>query len=421
MIPPANRIRRLRSIPKSRAQIKAATGLDAAPTTTIPNTVQQAYLVTATTQVLLPYLKAKGKPFVLLFWSRDPDATQHATPDSIGALTPGINGETAKAGIANADSDLKALLGALDKLGLSGDTDVFVTADHGFSTIAKGDPDGRGGAGAPSHPSGFLTVDVAEWLGEKLFDPDQSDSEIDPASGEHPVRGNGIIGESADAPDAIVAANGGSDFIYAPDRAHAKAIYDHLIAQNFVGALFVNDALLKHDAQDFAGALPMSAIGLIGSADVPRPDIVVGFESFDVKGCRLGADMCAAEMADTSLQTGQGMHGAFSRADTRNFMAAIGPDFKPRFADRAPVSNADIAPTIAHILHLDLKGEGALKGRVAGEALKGGRAIVVTRGWQAAMPGPGGLKTVLEYQRVGGTRYFDAGGIAGRTVGLSPH
>ena len=40
--------------------------------------------------------------------------------------------------------------------------------------------------------------------------------------------------------------------------------------------------------------------------------------------------MCAVEIADTGLQQGQGMHGSFSRADTMNFMAAIGPDFKIR-------------------------------------------------------------------------------------------
>ena len=68
---------------------------------------------------------------------------------------------------------------------------------------------------------------------------------------------------------------------------------------------------------------------------------------------QLGAQICAAEMADTGLQTGQGMHGSLSRADTRNFMAAAGPGFQTRASPIPPVSNADIAPTIAHILHLD--------------------------------------------------------------------
>jgi hypothetical protein len=31
---------------------------------------------------------------------------------------------------------------------------------------------------------------------------------------------------------------------------------------------------------------------------------------------------------------------------------------------------------------------------------------------------PAGLQTVVEYQQVGTTRYYDAAGFAGRTVGL---
>ena len=54
----------------------------------------------------------------------------------------------------------------------------------------------------------------------------------------------------------------------------------------------------------------------------------------------------------------------------------------------------------------------------ARNALKGGKAPRVTRGWKASAAGPGGVKTVLQYQQVGGTRYFDAAGIPGRTVGL---
>ncbi|HEV2560610.1 MAG TPA: alkaline phosphatase family protein [Rhizomicrobium sp.] len=411
--------------PALAAQIKAATSLDHAPDTSVPNLAQQNYMVTATTGAVLPYLKAQGKPFVLLFWSRDPDASQHAAPDSIGALAPGINGDTDKAAIANADTDLKTILDAVGTLGLSDNTDVFVTADHGFSTIGKGDPDNAGGMGAPSHPAGFLAIDVAKWLGNrKLFDPDANNGELDYASGVHPARGNGLIGNTPEAPMAIVAANGGSDFIYLPEpatRLRAKRIFDQLIQQPYVGAVFINDALMKEHAQDFAGALPMSAINLIGSSHVPQPAIVVGFRSFVAKDCKLSAQLCAVEMSDTPLQTGQGMHGSFSRADTHNFMAAIGPDFKARFNDPAPVSNADLAPTIAHVLGFALPVKGRLAGRVATEALEGGKPVTVTHGWQSAAPGVGGLKTVLVYQRVGGTRYFDAAGIAGRTMGLSAH
>ena len=65
------------------------------------------------------------------------------------------------------------------------------------------------------------------------------------------------------------------------------------------------------------------------------------------------------------------MHGSFSRADTMNFMAAIGPDFKQEFTDEAPVSNVDIGRTIARILSLKMAPKGALLGRVLTEAMPG--------------------------------------------------
>jgi len=408
--------------PDLAKQIAGATGADAPPASGVPNKAQQAYFLAAATKAVLPALQKRGKPFVLLFWSRDPDGSQHGEQDSPGAAVPGINGPTGHAGIADADGDLKGLLDTLDTLSLAKSTDIFVTADHGFSTIAKSVPDENGVLPPPSHPSGFLALDVASWLGQKIFDPDAGNSELDPASGDHPVRGNGLIGPSPDAPEAIVAANGGSDFIYAPGpdaREHTKRIFAKLLDQPYIGALFVDDDLIKSgDARDFAGALPLSAIRLTGSAGVPRPAIVVGFRSFDAKGCALGPELCAVELADTSLTTGQGMHGSFSRADTRNFMAAAGPDFKAGFADAAPVGNADIAPTLARILHLSL---GETGGRPIGEALKGGKAQVVKHATLKAAPAPNGLATILDEQLVGRAVYFDAAGFPGRVVGLQGH
>jgi arylsulfatase A-like enzyme len=113
-----------------------------------------------------------------------------------------------------------------------------------------------------------------------------------------------------------------------------------------------------------------------------------------------------------------GSHGSFSRAETRNFMAAIGPDFKAGFADPAPISNADIAQTLAHAMGLDLPGKGRLKGRVIGEALKGGKAPKVTSRTLVSDPAANGQRTILNQQSVGETRYFDTAGFAGRTVGL---
>ena len=60
------------------------------------NRIQQQWFADVATRVLLPGFAVDNKPFVLLFWSRDPDGTQHNQGDSLQQLTPGINGDTSK-------------------------------------------------------------------------------------------------------------------------------------------------------------------------------------------------------------------------------------------------------------------------------------------------------------------------------------
>src|SRR6266481_1985934 len=99
------------------------------PGTTVANTAQQAYMADVATKVVLPMFKARGKPFVLVFWSRDPDGSQHNQGDSLNTLTPGINGPTSMASIRNADDNLAQLRKALDDLGLAANTNIIVSAD----------------------------------------------------------------------------------------------------------------------------------------------------------------------------------------------------------------------------------------------------------------------------------------------------
>jgi hypothetical protein len=113
------------------------------------------------------------------------------------------------------------------------------------------------------------------------------------------------------------------------------------------------------------------------------------------------------------------MHGSFSRADTWNFMAMQGPDFKAHYVDPAPASNADVGRTIAHLLNLDVSRKGKLVGRVLSEALPNGALPEVASRVVISEPAANGLATVVNMQTVGDTRYFDAGGFPGRTVGLS--
>ena len=396
-----------------------ATGNATAAGTLVANRAQQDWFVAVATRAALPILKQNPRGFVMVFWSRDPDGTQHNQGDSLGRLRPGINGPTSLAAIRNADDDLAALLTGLKEEGLEASTDVIVTSDHGFSTITKESVTSAAARAsyadvpAAQVPPGFLALDLAQGLGMPLFDPDRGNAAV-PAGG-HPSRGNGLLGDPQ-APSVVVAANGGSDLIYLParDGALLRRIVALLAAQDYTSGLFVDD-----DYGAVPGTLPLSAVGLLGAARTPRPAIAVNFTSFAL-GCA-DPTLCAAEFADTPLQQGQGMHGSFSRADTANAMGADGPDFRRGFIDPAPASNADLGATIAHVLGLRLNGGGALRGRVLGEALGVGAerpgadaSLHETR----SAPGTMGEVTVLRWQTLGTTRYFDAAGYVGRSVGI---
>jgi hypothetical protein len=392
-------------------------GNDKTPGTIIANVTQQGYFADVAAKVVLPMFKARNKPFVLVFWSRDPDGTQHNQGDSLLNVTPGINGPTSLAAIKNADDNLAALRKAVDELGLAASTDIIVSADHGFSTISKESmtsPAAKASyADVPAGllPPGFVAIDLAKALSMPLHDPDNKNAAV--AAGAYPKRGNGLIGDDPAIPLVVVASNGGSDLVYVPgkDRALTGKVVDALLAQDYVSGLFVDSEI-----GTFPGTLPLSAINLQGAARTPRPAIVINFRSYST-GCEKPV-LCTVEIADTGLQQGQGMHGSFSRADTMNFMAAIGPSFKSGFVNDAPVSNADMGKTLAHILGLKIPFNGLLQGRVMEEAFPGGASPAIENWVERANPAAEGLATVLVGQRVGSTRYFDAAGFEGRTVGL---
>jgi hypothetical protein len=388
------------------------------PGTRVANVVQQDYFAAVASRVVLPLFKERNKPFVLVFWSRDPDGTQHNQGDSLNTLVPGINGPTSLAAIRNADDDLARLRSALSELDLLDTTDIIVTSDHGFSTISKESQTSStvkekfADTPAGRLPLGFVALDLAHALNMPLIDPDDGYKTI--GDKEHTKAGNGLIGGDKDNPKVVVAANGGSDLIYIPDgdKALAQRVIDALLAQDYVSGVFVDSKLGK-----FPGTLSLDDIALEGSAITPHPAIAVSFRSFDT----ICGDpvRCTVEVADTVLQQGQGMHGSFSRADTWNFMAAQGPDFKSKFVDPAPVSNADLGRTIAQLMQLDVHDKGKLIGRVLSEILPGGPIPEVTSRAVASEPPANGLVTVVDMQMVGTTRYFDAAGFPGRTVGLS--
>src|ERR1700710_124105 len=219
------------------------------PGTTVPNTGQQAYFSDVATRAVLPMFKARNKPFVLVFWSRDPDGTQHNTGDSLNTVTPGINGPSSMAGIRNADDNLAQLRKALDQLGLAATTNIIISSDHGFSTISKESKTSPSAKASYEDtpkdflPMGFLALDLAKALALPLLDPNDKNARV--GDNAHPKAGNGLLGPDPAKPDVVVATNGGSDLIYLPnrDKKLADRTIKALLDQDYISGLFVDDKL----------------------------------------------------------------------------------------------------------------------------------------------------------------------------------
>jgi arylsulfatase A-like enzyme len=411
------------------------------PGTLSANVVQQDWFDLVTARFVLPWLtQDPATPFAMVFWTRDPDGTQHNQGDSLGTLFPGINGDTSRRAVRNADRSLQRLVAWLHAHpGIEADTDIVVTSDHGFATISRSEIDRTGrlttresarhdylGEGGRidtlkgTLPLGFLALDLAYDLQMNVFDPDQRErgsllfrklrigSAADPVpleTWEHPLRGNALIGANVLRPDGgdarvIVAANGGSDLIYVPDgdASTLHRVLERLLTYDYVGGIFVDD---RYGEQP--GTLPLSAIGLVGSSRLPRPAIVVAFKVFYLNPADLRT---AIQVSDTELQEGQGMHGGFGRDATYNNMAAMGPDFKRGFVDPQPAGNGDIAPTLARLMGVDRPRTG-LSGRVLAEALRGATAPGAPQVQYLRSAGAGSEQTVLVYAEQDGVRYLD--------------
>ncbi len=403
------------------------------------NVAHYQWFADAITKAILPKFSAADEPFALVYWSGDPDQTQHAQGDSMNALVPGVNGPTSKAAVRSADNGLKQILDYVNSHpDLAGSTNIFVTADHGFSTASRREIDaagtftrsyaagftykdqsGRQEVNTGFLPNGHLAIDLAHALNLPLYDPsiqitDASGlkvyASVDPTIPQQTAQklqrpivpdaligGHGRIGKPTDA-KVVVATN----VIYVPDndRQMVQRVVRILSTFDYVGGIFVNDRFGQMN-----GALPMSAVALIGGATTPKPAVVVSAKTFATDPRN---PFMTGVIVSSERQHGQGDHGSLSRANSYINMAAIGPDFKKGFIDAAPASNADIKPTLASVLGFKIPNLGRLGGRVLSEALSGGRANVRSeKKVMRSRPSASGMSTVLMYQQVGSQRYFD--------------
>jgi len=344
--------------------------------------------------VYLGQILGPEQPDLSLLWFRTPDTTEH---------TYGPGSLNYKDGLRQQDLLLGALVAKLAEVGLADKTDIIVVSDHGHSTVS-GPLDlfplraiVPGAAGAPStvgdkDANGFSVsgdvrlADLLTRAGFRAFDgvgctndPVLSGIKADNTPVYPPTAGACgsatsfitppfLVPAAADLrpKDIVIAANGGSDYLYVPDHDPQTVVnvVKFLQSREEIGAIFVAGrygvlpGTLKLDDVDIEGTHGRS------------PDLIVSF-NFDETVVVNGLPGIEFESAPGSGGN-RGMHGSFSPIDVHNTLYAAGPDFKAGFSDTLPTGNVDVAPTVAKILGLQLPGA---VGRSLDEALVSGPAI----------------------------------------------
>lgn len=347
--------------------------------------------------VYLNYILPQVRPDLTLIWFRNPDSTEHTygpgSPPYLDAL-------------ADQDKLLGNLQTKLAQMGLDASTDIIVVSDHGH-TIVAGDPsvfplraiadspDGGAGAIGAVDPQGYSVsgdVRTADLLtraglahvydgvgctydpvmsgitasGAPLYPP-QTDSDGSACGKAGTMYNTGSFKVPATLPgDAIViAANGGSDYLYVPSHQASivQAAVTALQQRKVYGAIFVRSTYGA-----IPGTVSLTDVKVEGSTrgSPPTPDVIVSFDWNDSAVTASNASVPGTEYE--SAQNNRGMHGSFGPTDVHNTLIAGGPDFKVAFADPYPSGNVDVAPTVASILGLALP---QANGRVLKEALRG--------------------------------------------------
>ena len=317
------------------------------PDRTAPALHKLARAVDIVTRYVLP----ERQPAVSLLWLSEPDSSQHAH---------GVGSQAAGDAILEADRQFGRVLGWLDNQGLSGETNVIVASDHGYSTV-----------------SGVIQVEAL--LREAGFPP-------------------------GDGPGGVtVAPNGGSVLFYTSEtKGRPGSTVDRLVewltAQPWCGALVASEA-----AGAIEGTLPASLIGLEG----PRaPCLTMSFR-WDSTPNDAGFQ---GHACSTSLAPGLGQHGSMSPHETRNVLFAKGPAFKRSASVASPTGNVDLAPTILHLL--GLSGGETMHGRVLREALLGGPvdSTCHTTTHEARLETPNGrYRQRIIVSKAGSAVYLDEG------------
>ena len=266
-----------------------------------PNDARNRWAVDAFLDVGLP----QTDPAVTLMWLSDPDTTAHQH---------GVGHPTTIEALRRVDAEIKRIQDGLAAAGLLETTNIWVTADHGFS----------------QHTG---AIDLAGLLAP-------------------------FAGRLADGSPRVVSGSG-AIYVRDNDRTVVSGIVAVLQAQEGVGAVFTRGDGPDATSGWVPGTLPFAIAhwGHERSADV-------------LYSADWTAEPNEFGYAGTTAQGGVAGHGSSSRFEIHTPLVASGPDLKDAVTVDVPSAHVDLAPTFLHLMGIDVPP--SMQGRVLFEGLRDG-------------------------------------------------
>ncbi len=316
---------------------RAEAVLGPSPATTYPSRAANRWTIDAYLEIALK----EFQPDVTLMWLTDPDGTAHkhgmGTPQTLEALR-------------HIDEELGRLLATLEKRGLRDRINIFITADHGFSTH-----------GGPFNLTALLTS-------------------------------RGLI-------DGVKIIGGNQLYVQSGGDAKIVRIVRVLQETPWVGAIFTRAKSSGASDGFVPGTLSFDAIHY---QHARTADILVDAAWSDA------ANSHGYRGATTS--GGVAGHGSSSPFDINIRLTLSGPAFKRATRSSVPTGNIDLAVTLCH-LH-GVTPAPTMQGRVVRELLRDGPApetIPVEKTVHRVSVETNGNRYALELhrRRVGETDYID--------------
>lgn len=319
-----------------QARVDAVLG--PAPAPAYPSKAANRWIIDAYLEIGLKELT----PDVTFMWITDPDGTAHrhgpGSPETLDALR-------------HVDSELGRLFATLKERGLGDQMNIFITADHGFSTH-----------GGPFALGPLLTA-------------------------------RGLA-------DGVKVIGGNQIYVNNHDPEKIRRIVSVLQETEWVGALFTRGTKPGDAEGSVPGTLSFEAIHY----QHPRAaDILVD--------AKWSSERNSFGIPGRTTSGGVAGHGSSSPHDIQIRLIAAGPDIKRATRSTVPTGNIDIAPTLCH-LH-GLSSAPSMMGRVLHELLLDGPApssINVQRSAHqvAAKTAQGAYRLALYKSLVGKTEYIDS-------------